>query len=249
MSLDGARILLLQARLHTDPMAPHEHQCFADALRVPRAQITVHDGILSPPDASVLARHDMMVIGGSGDFSVTDGEAWLPPFFTFLRDVVVERRFPTFGSCFGFQALVVAGGGEVITDLDRSEIGTFDVDVTPAGQDDPLFAALSPRFTVQLGHKDRATGLPAGYVHVASTERCPYQAFRLRGSHVVATQFHPELSRAATITRYKHYLSLYQLNPPAPGERDPVIDGFRDSDDATDLLPRWADEVLSARVR
>ncbi len=249
MSLDGARILLLQARLKTDPMAPHEHKCFADALRIPRSQLTVHDGITSAPDASLLARHDMLVIGGSGDFSVTDDEAWLPHFFGFLKDFVVDQRYPTFGSCFGFQALVVAAGGEVITDLDRSEIGTFDVDVTPAGQDDPLFAPLGPRFTVQLGHKDRATVLPGGFVHVASTERCPYQAFRLRGSHVVATQFHPELSRHATITRYKHYLSLYQLNPPAPGERDPVIDGFRDSDDATELLPRWVDEVVSARIR
>ena len=180
--------------------------------------------------------YDGILIGGSGDFSVTGNEPFLPPFFDFLGDVVIDKGFPTFASCFGFQGLVVAGGGEVVTDAERSEVGTFDVTLTEAGQRDPLTAVLSPIFPAQLGHKDRATRLPSQMIHIAGSERAPYQAFRLKDTRVFATQFHPELDREANLLRYLRYWDLYGSGSQ---EDDPVIGSMRDTPEASSLLPRW----------
>ena len=68
---------------------------------------------------------------------------------------------PAFASCWGFQALARALGGEVVTDLVRAEVGTFEIQLTAAGRSDPLFGPLGERFLAQLGHQDVVTRLPA----------------------------------------------------------------------------------------
>lgn len=246
-ALTGARFLLLQARRSDDPMAPHERQAFADALGVPVDAITPHDGLTSTPDARALRAHHAMLIGGSGDFSVTGDDPFLPPFFDFLRRVVVDEAYPTFASCFGFQALVVAGGAPVATDKDKAEVGTYAVHLTEEGHADPVFGPSGPTFFGQLGHKDSALWLPERFVGLARSDRAPHQAFRIRGTDVVATQFHPELTVAGMTARYLNYLEAYQLALPVPGQPDPVLDQLREAPEAVALLPRWAEQVFRAR--
>lgn len=234
------KLLLLQARTADDPMAAHEHQCFATALQVPPETIDTHSILNGCPSSEKLAHYDGLLIGGSGDFSVTGSDPFLKPFFDFLGHTVIDQAFPTFASCFGFQGLVVAGGGEVVTDADRSEVGTFEVTLTEAGSEDPLTEALTTTFPAQLGHKDRAARLPSQMTHLASSERAPYQAFRLKGTKVFATQFHPELDREANLLRYLRYWDMYGSGTQ---EDDPVIKSLRDSPEASSLLPRWLKSI------
>lgn len=235
------RFVLLQARDPGDPMAQHEQTCFANALGVPEDRITLHDLLSSAPTEAVVDRHDAILVGGSGDYSVLEGHDFLPPFFEFLSRVVIGQKVPTFASCFGFQALVLAGGGDVVHDESRAEVGTYELTVTEAGRTDPLFGALPKTFRAQLGHKDHAARLPAGMTNLASSESAPFQALRVDGLPVIATQFHPELTRAANTERYLRYWDAY-----GTGDRDndPVLARMADSPESTALLSRWVEMTL-----
>jgi len=235
------RFLLLQARLPNDEMAIHEHGCFARALGVSAEDIAVHSLLDGAPDARALEEATALLVGGSGQFSVLDDETWVKGFIDFLADVVVTQRKPTFASCFGFQGLVLAGGGEVICDKENTEVGTFELTLSDAGKADRLFGAMPAQIKVQLGHKDRASRLPSGMIHLASTARSPYQALRVEGTPIVATQFHPELMKQDNIDRYLRYWEEYGSGDPG---NDPVMRSMDESPEASALLPRWVREEL-----
>jgi GMP synthase (glutamine-hydrolysing) len=231
--------LLLQARHPGDATRLHEHACFARAMNVDEAQLTLWDLLSGPPTLAQTASYDALLVGGAGEFYVSKGDLpHAPKFAGFLRDVVAARR-PMFASCFGYQALVDALGGTVVHDPPRTEVGTFDLRLTEAGVSDPLFGTLPAGFAAQMGHKDRATGHPDTLVNLASSELSPFQALRVVGAPIWATQFHPELQRADNIYRYERYIEGYGEGMNAT-EIQAVIDGHRESPDASDLIRRFA---------
>ena len=240
------KFLLLQARNPGDAMAHHEVECFAEALAVEVERIVAWDLLAGVPGERELSRVEYLLVGGSGDYSVLDDDPWLKQFIDFLSDVVVNKAVPTFASCFGFQGLVIAGGGQIVKDPAKAEVGTFEIVLTEEGRRDPLLGPLHPSFQAQLGHKDRAVSVPSGMIHLASSERSPYQALRVGGLPIIATQFHPELSRDANQHRYLAYLENYGQS--AASDADEVLTGLRESPDATALLPRWLAEVAAKRA-
>lgn len=231
------RFLLLQARDRSDPMRGHEVDCFRRSLGVQREDIRTHDLLQGPPGDELLAATDLLLVGGSGTYSVLDRHPFVSAFLAFLDDVVVARGLPTFASCFGFQALVLAGGGEVVRDVAATEVGTYTIHLTAAGRADPLLSPLAPCFEAQEGHKDRAARLPASMTHLAYSELGPYQALRVEGLPIFATQFHPELTRDDNASRYLRYQAGYGLS--SGSEADPVLRRMKDSPEAFALLPRW----------
>lgn len=122
-----------------------------------------------------------------------------------LLDAVVGQDFPFLGACYGIGVIGTRRGGTV--DRQHAEpIGRVPVTLTPDGRADPLLVDLPDRFEAFVGHKEAISVLPAGAVHLATSPRCPVQAFRV-GDHVYATQFHPELDIEGLCTRievYKH---------------------------------------------
>jgi GMP synthase (glutamine-hydrolysing) len=235
------RFLLLQARRPEDPTAAHEHACFAESLNVSLGDIQVHN-LLSGPPSQESMENRLLLVGGSGEFSVLDKHPFVRTFLQFLDQEVLQRKRPTFASCFGFQGLVIAGGGTVIHDSPNTEVGTFKITLTNAGCKDPLLGALAPSFNAQEGHKDRADQLPAGITNLAYSERAPFQAFRVDDAPIVATQFHPELSRAANTKRYLWYHERYgQANV----HEDDVLSTMEETPKATALLRRWVGEATS----
>jgi GMP synthase (glutamine-hydrolysing) len=81
-----------------------------------------------------------------------------------LRETV-DVGHPTVASCFGYQLLVHALGGEIIHDPPRTEVGSYEMVLTAEARDDELFTVLPDRFLAQLGHK-------SGYANYESqTER------------------------------------------------------------------------------
>jgi GMP synthase (glutamine-hydrolysing) len=122
-----------------------------------------------------------------------------------LLDRVVNADFPFLGACFGIGALGRHQGAEV--DRQYGEpVGAVKITLTPPGQQDPLLSGLPAVFHAFTGHKEAISRLPGHAVLLASSARCPVQAFRI-GTNVYATQFHPELDMAGLRTRigvYKH---------------------------------------------
>jgi GMP synthase (glutamine-hydrolysing) len=202
------RFLLLQIRNPDDPMAGHEIDCFARSFGCDRESITVLDLLRGAPAARDIDNADVVLLGGSGDHSVVRGGEWLPAALESMRELYRISK-PTFASCWGFQAMARALGGQVVTDHSRTEVGTVWLRTTEAGKADPVFAPLGDRFQVQIGHEDIVTELPPDAILLASSDRVENQAFRFEGKPIYCTQFHPELDRAGLLHRlvaYPEYL-------------------------------------------
>lgn len=237
-SLASLRALLLQARAPGDPVAASERRAFATAAGLELDRVRTHDLLEGPPSLADIRRHDVLMVGGSGDYYVSKRN--LPAMDATLDRIrgVVELGHPTFASCFGFQLLVEALGGRVIHDPDRVEVGTYEVTLTEPGRSDPLFGDLPRRFQAQMGRKDRAEALPAGVIHLASSERCRYHALRIPDKPIWSTQFHPELDRRRNRSRFERYIDGY-----APlmtdQERERALEGFLESPETDRLLSRF----------
>ena len=236
------RIQLLQARRDTDPAKREERESFAYRSGLPVEQFESHDLLEGPPSRESVAGFDGIMIGGSGDFYVSKGD--LDHFersLDFLAEVS-ESGLPMFGSCFGFQCLVEARGGQIVHDPESMEIGTYEISLTEAGRDDPLFGQLPDTFWAQLGRKDRAARLPDGVPNLASSARCGMQALRVPGKPVWASQFHPELDGETNRERYLFYLSGYSDHMTAE-EREAALGNFRASPDTLGVLSSFVSLV------
>lgn len=244
------RILLLQARDAGDPMLEHELECFVTVVGLPRERfMPLNMAVLPPGDWPDVTGFDAVMVGGSGEYSVVkSGFTWHRPMLDFVAGAV-ERDVPFFGSCFGFQALVQALGGELRSEPTMAEVGTFEVTLTAAGADDPLFGHLPARFNAQFGHNDSAIRLPEGVQLLAGTERCALQAVRVPGRAAWATQFHPELDKEANMTRYVRYLVNYADRPMSEEEAWLAAEAMHEpSPHANALLSRFVEAVDGHKV-
>ncbi len=202
--MNDFRYLLIQIRDADDPIRLQEIECFSAALGCSSDAIAVFDLLSTSLQASHLAEVDMVMIGGSGRYSVTSNAPWLHKAMDSLK-LLLESGKPTFASCWGFQALARAAGGKVIHDLEHAELGTNDVSLTDAGLIDPIFSHLPERFPAYMGHEDRVIELPPGTTLLATNDTVAQQAFRFDGRPIYCTQFHPELTLPMLLSRIEAY--------------------------------------------
>jgi GMP synthase (glutamine-hydrolysing) len=249
------RYLLLQTRNAGDPMAPQEVRCFARALDCELAAIEVFDLLSAVPSATKLQQADMILLGGSGHYSAASApielgvpdrpqprNEWLERVFDSLRDLHRSAK-PTFASCWGFQAIARALGGECINDLPNAELGTIELTLTEAGQMDPVFCHLPHIFTAQAGHEDHVVVLPADAVLLASSNQVREQAFRIAGRPIYCTQFHPELDRTSMLERVVAYPAYVERIARMP--YDNFVHAVRETPEANSLLRRFVECVFS----
>ncbi|KAA0892082.1 type 1 glutamine amidotransferase [Oryzomonas rubra] len=132
----------------------------------------------------------VIVLGGAMCANDDQRHPFLIQVKGFIREVVA-RRIPYLGICLGGQLLAAAMGGKVISNR-WEELGTLEVELTAAGQEDRLFTGLDPRLGTFQWHHD-SFDLPTGAVLLAASPACPHQAFRI-GPCAWGTQFHPEVT-------------------------------------------------------
>ncbi|UCG24827.1 MAG: type 1 glutamine amidotransferase [Chloroflexota bacterium] len=236
-------ILLLQARQTNDEAKGEERHSFAEMAGIDVGKIVPLDLLKETPTLEQIQRHDALMVGGSGAYYVTKGN--LPGFQKLLNVLreVVEVGHPTFASCFGFQLLVEALGGDVVYDPDNMEVGTYQLRLTDEGRRDELFGYLPAAFRAQLGHKDRADRLPSAVLNLASGENAPIQALRVPGKPIWATQFHPELSREENLKRFNRYLDGYAALM-SQDELQETLARFDHSPEANELIARFLQLVF-----
>lgn len=204
------RILLLQSRDEGDPMLAHEFYCFAERTGLPEEAFTTLNVAKDSFDTSAIEGYDCIMVGGSGDHSLVKGKMpWRQDFLDLLK-AIVDQGTPTFGSCFGFQGIVLALGGSLRRMEGLGEVGSFSITLTEDGEQDGIFGDLPKTFIAQLGHNDEAAELPEACVHLASSALTQYQAIRVKGAPIVATQFHPELSHERNFERFVRYIENYK---------------------------------------
>jgi len=144
----------------------------------------------SLPDPVPGAR--LIVLGGT--MSVYDVAEF--PFLALLEELLrgwVDSGRPLLGICLGGQLLAKVLGGKVSCNQ-RGEHGLLPVELTPAGEADPLFSGIGQPLLAMQWHND-SFDLPPAAVHLAATLNCPAQAFRV-GRCSYGVQFHPELTTA-----------------------------------------------------
>ena len=149
MDTNRLRFLLLQVRSRDDPMRDQEVRCFSRALNCRTSRIEVLDLMREVPTAKRLRGVDAVLMGGSGDDSVVAGGTWLDGALDAMR-ALYDLGKPTFGSCWGFQAMTKALGGEVVADVQRAEVGSFEIRLTEAGRQDPVIGPLGENFLALL---------------------------------------------------------------------------------------------------
>ena len=148
----------------------------------------LHQGAPLPAD---LEGVDAVVsLGGPMNVYEEDKYPFLKDEDIFLKKVLKEK-VPFLGICLGAQLLAKAAGGSVVRSPQR-EIGWFDITLRMQGVKDPLFAGLSPVMEVYQWHGDMCV-VPPGGVHLAFSDHCPVQAFRV-GTNAYGLQFHAEIT-------------------------------------------------------
>ncbi len=238
---DTLRFLLLQARNLDDPMCAQEVGCFAQALQCAPEQILTFDLINGRPSRQQLDAVDMVLLGGSGDHSVAKGGPWLERALDAMRDLHALSK-PTFASCWGFQAMAEALGGEVVTDMERAELGTLNLRLTQAGLRDPLFGPLGPTPLVHMGHQDIVDRLPSDAVLLASTDRVENQAFCFIDKPIYCTQFHPELTVKGMTERLQAYPKYVERI--AGMSLEAFLETLAETPETNKLLARFVQQVF-----
>lgn len=158
----------------------------------------------------------LIILGGPMNVDQVHDFPNLATEVSLIQDAL-DRGISILGICLGAQLLARALGSPVRPDHAR-EIGWSDVDLTAEGMADPVLSAFGPRQQVFQWHED-AIELPAGAVHLASSEACEVQAFRF-GECAYAFQFHLEVDRSL-IERWLDRMGYQPLLEEMSGTIDP----------------------------
>lgn len=105
-------------------------------------------------------------------------------------DVILRKgTLPVLGICYGHQLIAHVLGGRVI-EAPKPEFGPAMLQVL---EHDTLFEGLPERFTVWMSHNDEVEMLPPGFVQLARSEDCEFQAMRDLSGKIYGVQFHAEV--------------------------------------------------------
>ena len=135
---------------------------------------------------------DGLILMG-GPMCAADDEGY--PYYPRLHRMV--RRFhdagrPILGICLGSQIIARSFGKPVYRNK-ATEIGFCPVQLTEAGQADPIFAGLGSELRPMQWHED-TFDLPDEATRLATSDAALNQAYRI-GRSTYAVQFHPEVDR------------------------------------------------------
>ncbi|MFI7618524.1 glutamine-hydrolyzing GMP synthase [Nonomuraea terrae] len=131
----------------------------------------------------MMAKNPKAIILSGGPSSVyADGAPAVP-------QGLFETGVPTFGICYGFQAMAQALGGEVAR-TGVAEYGGTPLEVLDQGV---IFTGLPASQTVWMSHGDSVAAAPEGFLVTASTRQTPVAAFEHTERGLYGVQFHPEV--------------------------------------------------------
>lgn len=189
--------------------AAAEYESFRTAMRLEESALHRWDLVRDPLPADALDRWAGFVVGGS-PFNVTDPESTktdvqrrLEADLAHLAEHAAAGVTSAMFTCFGIGVATRALGGTVSREFPE-DTGPATVALTAEAGYDPLFGDLAYHFSALTAHKEGTATLPPGAVLLATNDACPVQAYRV-GTHLYATQFHPEPTAAAFTERMAVY--------------------------------------------
>ncbi len=133
--------------------------------------------------AEIKAKNPEAIILSGGPSSVYADNAPV------IDPAIFELGIPTFGICYGFQAMAAALGG-IVSQTGKSEFGRTDLTTAGASK---IFSTLPAKQRVWMSHGDAVTAAPAGFTICATTADTPIAAFENETGLLAGVQFHPEV--------------------------------------------------------
>lgn len=192
--------------------------------------LTIWDARLtSTPPANVAGA----VITGSHSM-VSNKEPWSEALKPWLQQALAED-IPLLGVCYGHQLMAAALGG--ISDYHPAgrESGTRRVQLTRAGQQDPLFSQLPESFPAHLTHAQSVMKLPTNTTVLAHNSHDAHQALRY-GPRQWSVQFHPEFTPPVMHAYIERQRAALRDQGEDPEE---LLVAVTDTPDASSLLRRF----------
>lgn len=199
------------------PVQVIRHVCFEDlgALAGTLERRGLRFDYVTPSDGGLDGLEDaglLLVLGGPVSANDTDRYPYLGREIEIIRRRV-ERGLPTLGICLGAQ-LIARAMGAGVAPMPAPEIGWGPLELAGEG------GVLRRLRTPVLHWHGEAFELPPGCGTLASTAKCPNQAFAV-GNHTLALQFHIEV-RAGELERWLlgHACELDHRGVSVPGLRE-----------------------------
>jgi GMP synthase (glutamine-hydrolysing) len=143
-------------------------------------------------EAQIRAFEPSGIILSGGPESTTEHDSPIAPEYVFQAGV------PVLGVCYGMQTMAMQLGGRVEGSNQR-EFGYAQVEVINdcalvRDIQDSLSVNHKPLLDVWMSHGDKVTGIPEGFVTVASTETCQFAIMANEQKRFYGVQFHPEVT-------------------------------------------------------
>ncbi len=173
---------------HIDIEGPGSIEDFFNDIARPFSILDLSKGDLLP--GSLQGIEAVISLGGPMNVYEDNKFPFLKGEDVFLKEIL-KKSIPFLGICLGSQLLAKAAGAKV-GKSPQKEVGFSEVQLTEAGKRDVLFKDLPSDLKVFQWHEDMF-GIPKGGVLLASSEKCPHQAFRF-GKNAYGVQFHVEVT-------------------------------------------------------
>lgn len=235
------KALLIQIRID-DSVKKEELNSFAKYAQLPLECFSVCDVFAENlPTCEELLNYDCIFIGGASEASVLapDKYHFVPHLIATIK-ILIEHKIPTFASCFGFQAAVLALNGKIIKDEADFEMGTYPMKLSDSAATDPLYKNIPDLFYAVSVHQEKATSLPQNCILLASTKDCIH-SFKVTSAPFWAFQFHPELDKECLIQRLNTYKEKYTEDLEHFNQ---IILALHDTPHANNLVRNFIDSIL-----
>ena len=235
------RFLLLQYRTNAD-VKLEEAESFCRFAKIATKQLKVLNLFDRPTfPLNELLLYDGVFLGGTSETSVFKDSQLLKTSKNAVK-FLIEKKHPTFASCFGFQIAIAAFDGEIIHQEEDFEMGTYKIFQQKEAKTDVLLSQIPNPFYGVSVHKQKVEKLPKQFLGLARTKDC-WHVVKATDAPFWGFQFHPEVDHNVLSERLTRYCHLYTRDAAHLAE---ILSQVHPTDYANSLCELFVDKVVLA---
>lgn len=142
----------------------------------------------------------LIIMGGPQSPLEIEQYPYLQDEINLITQAIQQNKF-VLGFCLGAQLIAESLGAKTQRSPEK-EVGMYPIELTSAGEEDPIFKHFPKQFDVMHWHNDMP-GIAKEAVLLAKSAGCPQQAFRYR-KRTYGLQFHMEITKACAKEMISH---------------------------------------------